>query len=116
MSDHSWIKEFPGAITVCDERGKILAMNEQAFETFAEFGGAALVGRNVLDCHPEPARTKLDGMLRAGRTNVYTILKKGKKKLVYQSPWYENGQYAGFVEMVLVIPEAMPHFDRDARA
>ncbi|MCJ7612210.1 MAG: PAS domain-containing protein [Candidatus Aminicenantes bacterium] len=115
MNSGSWIKEFPAAITVCDAQGRIMAMNAAAAEVFAEDGGLKLIGRNVLDCHPEPARSKLQEMLRAGRANVYTIRKNGKKKLIYQSPWYENGRYSGFVELSFEIPADMPHFDRDAQ-
>ncbi len=113
MDRHQWVKEFPAAVTVCDKEGRILEMNDRSAETFAKDGGAKLVGTNVLDCHPEPSRTKLKGMLESGRTNVYTIEKKGVKKLIYQSPWYEDGRYAGFVEISLEIPRDMPHFIRD---
>jgi hypothetical protein len=41
--------------------------------------------------------------------NVYTIEKNGVKKLIYQSPWYYNGEYAGFVELSLEIPFEMEH-------
>jgi len=114
MHDHGWIEEFPAAITVCDAEGIILAMNARAIATNADDGGAALVGRNVLDCHPEPARSLLSSMLASGQKNVYTVRKNGIRKLVYQSPWYHHGAYAGFVELSLPIPETMPHFDRDA--
>jgi len=105
-------KEFPGAMTVCDPTGIILAMNDKALQTFAEDGGAALLGTNVLACHPEPSLTKLKAMLAEGRANVYTIEKRGVKKLIYQAPWAENGVYRGFVELSLVIPVEMPHFIR----
>jgi PAS domain-containing protein len=114
MQDHAWIREFPAAITVCDAEGVILEMNARAIETTAEDGGAALIGRNVLDCHPEPSRTLLTSMLASGQKNVYTIRKNGIRKLIYQSPWYRNGSYAGFVELSLPVPDTMPHFDRDA--
>jgi transcriptional regulator with PAS, ATPase and Fis domain len=113
MAKDGWVREFPGAVTVCDTDGRIIEMNDKAAEVFAKDGGRALVGANALDCHPEPARSKLKGMLESGRTNVYTIGKSGKKKIVYQSPWYENGRYAGFVEISFEIPRDMPHFDRD---
>lgn len=112
MPDHDWIREFPAAVTVCDREGIILAMNERASVTFAADGGAALIGTNVLACHPEPSRTKLAGMLAAGQANVYTIEKAGQRKLIYQSPWYERGEYRGFVELSLPIPAVMPHFKR----
>ncbi len=112
MQNHPWIKEFPGAVTVCDPQGVILEMNERAAQVFAGDGGMALVGRSLFDCHPEPARLKVQALLEAGQKNVYTIEKNGVKKLIYQSPWYQDGQYAGFVELSLEIPFEMPHFIR----
>ncbi|NPV86585.1 MAG: diguanylate cyclase [Anaerolineae bacterium] len=112
MEKHAWIDEFPGSITVCDPQGIILEMNDYAARMFADDGGRKLIGSNVLDCHPEAARTKLKRMLESGQRNVYTIQKHGIKKLIYQSPWYRDGQYAGFVEMALEIPAEMPHFVR----
>lgn len=113
MSPHAWIREFPAAITVCDAAGTILEMNERALAAFASDGGAALIGTNVLACHPEPARAKLAGMLASGQRNAYTIEKQGVRKMVYQSPWYEHGRYAGFVELSLEIPAELPHFARE---
>jgi len=113
MDKNGWVREFPMAVTVCDTEGRILEMNDRSREVFAADGGAALVGRNVLDCHPEPSRTKLEGMMAGRRANVYTIQKNGKRKLIYQAPWHEDGVYAGFVELSLEIPWDMPHFDRD---
>lgn len=108
----TWAAGFPGAITVCDGHGVVLAMNERSVETFAADGGRALIGTNLLDCHPEPSRSMLAEMLMNQTANVYTIEKKGLKKLIYQTPWYENGRYGGFVELSLVIPAEMPHFKR----
>jgi len=113
MSRDAWIQGFAGAVTVCDTEGRIIDMNDRSRESFAADGGAALIGQNVLDCHPEPSRTKLRGMMEDRRPNIYTIQKNGKKKLIYQAPWYENGAYAGFVELSLEIPWEMPHFNRD---
>ncbi len=112
MQFPDWITEFHGAVTVCDPQGIILYMNEKSKTTFSSDGGGMLVGSNVLDCHPEPARSKLAEMLANHSTNVYTIEKKGVKKMIYQSPWYSDGQYAGMVELSLVIPFEMPHFVR----
>ncbi len=112
MSNHEWIREFPAAITVCDEEGIILEMNDKAAKTFEKDGGYKLVGSNLLDCHPDPARTKVERLLAAKSRNAYTIEKNGVKKLIYQTPWFENGQYAGFVELSLEIPIDMPHFIR----
>ena len=112
MHDASWIEEFPGAITVCDARGIITEMNDRAARTFQEQGGKALIGTNLLDCHPEPSRTQVQRMLATGERNVYTIEKGGVRKLIYQAPWYKDGAFAGLVEMALELPETMPHFVR----
>lgn len=99
-------------MTVCDKEGLILEMNDRAAQTFADDGGYNLIGKNLLDCHPEPARTKLKELLDNRQTNVYTIEKNGVKKLIYQAPWYKNGVYGGLVELSLEIPFEMPHFVR----
>ena len=112
MDEAKFFKNFPGAVTVCDREGAILAMNDRALATFAADGGEKLLGKNVLDCHPEPSRSKLKDMLAEGRTHVYTIEKNGLKKLIYQAPWTEDGTYRGFLELTLVIPGTMPHFIR----
>ena len=114
MAENEWVRAFPGAVTVCDRSGIILEMNERSVASFAQDGGAALIGTNALDCHPEPSRIKLAGLLASGRTNVYTIEKNGVKKLIYQAPWYRESAYAGFVELSLEIPFEMPHFVRGA--
>ena len=38
--------------------------------------------------------------------------KNGVKKLIYQTPWYENGEFMGLVEFSLEIPFEMPHYIR----
>jgi transcriptional regulator with PAS, ATPase and Fis domain len=113
MEAGAWMAEFGAAITVCDTRGVILEMNEKACETFAEDGGRALVGKSLLDCHPEPARQKLLRLLETRQSNVYTIEKAGVKKLIYQAPWFEKGEHRGLVELSLPIPFELPHFVRD---
>jgi len=112
MEQHDWIKQFPAAVTVCDCKGVILDMNDRAAQTFEKEGGRVLIGKNLLDCHPEPARSKVQSLLETCQKNVYTIEKNGLKKLIYQCPWFENGQYAGFVELSLEIPIEMEHFVR----
>ena len=111
--EYAWVKELPGAVTVCDAQGMIIEMNDRAEKGFAEDGGRALIGKNVLDCHPEPARSELASLMEKRQRNVYTIEKNGAKKLIYQSPWYINGEYAGFIELSLEVPFDMPHFVRD---
>ena len=112
MNELDWVKEFSAAVTVCDEEGIILEMNDKAAKTFEKDGGYKLIGASMFDCHPDPARGKVERLLDARVKNVYTIEKNGVKKLIYQSPWYKEGTYAGFVEISLEIPLEMPHFIR----
>ena len=111
--DDGWLAEFPGAVTVCDEHGIIIEMNDKAAATFAADGGRALIGSDVRSCHPDTARAKLDALFENRRANVYTIRKQGVRKLIYQSPWYREGRFAGIVELSLEIPAEIPEFDRD---
>jgi transcriptional regulator with PAS, ATPase and Fis domain len=112
-AQHAWIEEFPASVTVCDRDGVILEMNARAAKTFEKDGGRALIGKNLFDCHPEPARGKLERLLEAREPNIYTIEKNGVKKMINQSPWTVNGEYAGFVELSFEIPFDVPHFKRD---
>lgn len=105
-----FLKESPFSITVCDAEGKLLDMNDMAMNVLAH--GQNIIGQNLLDCHPEPARTKLVNMLKEHNINAYTIEKNGQKKLIYQSPWYKDGEFAGYVELSLVLPNEMPHYVR----
>lgn len=107
-----YLKELNVAVTVCDKDGKILQMNDKSQKT----NHGNLVGQNVYDCHPEPARTKLAELMKNQSTNAYTIEKEGIKKLIYQTPWYENGIFMGLVEFSLEIPFEMPHYIRKPKA
>ena len=104
-----YFKEVNLAVTICDKEGKILEMNDKSRKTFLKPGQEDLIGKNVLDCHPEPAHSLLADMLQNPRTNVYTIEKKGVKKLIYQTPWYVEGEFMGFMELSREIPFEMKH-------
>jgi PAS domain S-box-containing protein len=114
MTNQGWVKEFPAAITVCDSRGIILEMNDKAAKGFQDQGGEKLIGTNLLDCHPEDARAKLEQMMKTQSVNVYTVENAGVRKFIFQSPWHEDGKYAGFVEIVTEIPKTIPHIVRDS--
>jgi len=107
-----WKNGVNFAITVCDAAGKIIEMNDKSTATFAKGGGKSLLGRNLLDCHPGPARAKVEEMLARPFTNAYTIKKNGVRKLIYQTPWFEEGKFSGLVELSLEIPAVLPHFAR----
>ena len=51
---------------------------------------------------------------RIASGDAYTIEKGGQKKLIYQAPWYVDGEYRGLVELALPLPDTLPHFVRDS--
>ena len=97
------------AVTICAKDGTILDMNAKSKRTFIKPGEPEIIGQNVLDCHPEPARSQLADMLANPRTNVYTVEKEGVKKLIFQTPWYDGSEYAGFMELSMVLPVVIPN-------
>jgi PAS domain-containing protein len=112
MSHLDWTKAFPGSIIICDLDGIILEMNERAEEVYRKDGGRDLIGKSLIDCHPEPARSKLMRILKTGERNVYTTERNGIKKFIYQAPWYQNARLGGMVELAFEIPFDIPNFIR----
>jgi transcriptional regulator with PAS, ATPase and Fis domain len=109
----NWMKEINAAITICDKKGIITYMNDKSIESYKDSGGAALIGKNLQDCHSEKTRMKLEKMLAEPIENLYTTEKNGIKKFVCQLPHIEKGKHNGIIEIVTVIPEKMPHFNRN---
>lgn len=105
----AWMDEFKGSVTVCNRNGVIIYINKHAQNN----AGGDLYGTNLLDCHPEPARSKVKAMLDTPTFNFYTVEKGGIKKKVHQSSHYVNEVFSGIIEISFEIPKEMPHFNRD---
>jgi len=105
--------EFPSAVTITDSDAKIIYMNKKSIETFANDGGEKLIGESLFGCHNPASNEIIRNILATGNPNTYTIEKKGKKKLIYQTPWFRDGIVAGLIELSIVLPENLPHFNRD---
>ncbi len=110
--DLNWLKELDAAFTVCDPDGKILYMNNKSVKTFEKDGGEKLIGKNLFECHPGDSGNKLKNLLTNKISNCYTIEKDNVKKLIFQSPWFENSEFQGFVELSITLPDKIPHFIR----
>jgi transcriptional regulator with PAS, ATPase and Fis domain len=109
---HAMTRELPFAITVCDTEAIILYMNDRSISTFEKYGGADIIGTSLFQYHHGPSADKLRELLDTETNNAYTIEKNGIKKLIYQSPWYRDGKFAGLIELSLEIPMEMAHFVR----
>ena len=112
MAEHLWVKEFPGPVVVSDASGIIVEMNDKAVEWFASRGGKGLLGKSLFDVHQEASQGKIGRLLETKAANVYTIERDGVRRLVYQSPWYRDGEFAGLVELLLEVPSEIPHHVR----
>lgn len=106
-----FFKETNISVTVCDPEGNVLWMNDKS----KVVNGGDFTGENLGDCHPEPAKSILADLLENPQTNAYTIEKGDVKKLIYQTPWYDGGEYAGYIELSLEIPFDMPHHVRKVK-
>lgn len=114
-----WAKGVSFAVTVCDREGFIIYMNDKSKATFAKDGD--LIGKNLKECHSPRSWEIITTLMKNGESNSYTILKNGVKKIIHQTPWYEQEntassgterQIGGLVEISIVVPEEMPHFVR----
>lgn len=111
MKDIEWAESIHCAVTVCDAEGTITYMNAKARETYKKRDN--LIGKNLFDCHNERSAGIIRELMATGGTNAYTIQKHGQKKMIYQTAYTdENGKVGGLVEISMVIPEEMPHYDR----
>lgn len=115
MQDHHWTNTVPFSITLCDKDGKIIEMNEKSMRTFQKDGGKELIGKSLFDCHSPKDNRKIVDLIENEKSNVYTIEREGKKKFIYQCPWFQEGQIAGLVEISIPIPDTIPHFNRDVK-
>jgi len=113
FSAMEWIEKLDGSVIVSDLHGKIIYANETAKHTFVKPGDLPLPGRDLMECHNENSKRIIRDIMEKKSKNVYTIEKKGKKKLIYQTPWVVDGELKGLVELSLEIPFDMPHFVRE---
>jgi hypothetical protein len=114
--DSAWINSLNVSVMVCDRAGTILFLNATAEKQYAKDGGAALVGRNLRDCHNALSNEKIARLIADGVPNHYTITKHGRKRMIHQLPWFVDGRCAGLIELAMDIPDELPHFDRDEPA
>ena len=96
-----WSKELDAVISVCDTESIIIEMNDKAIRHFSKYGGGDLLGSNLLDCHPEPSKSKLKELMQTQGSNTYIVEIGKTKKVISQKPWYQDGKYAGFIEIQL---------------
>lgn len=112
MTEKKWADELPATITVTDKEGTIVYMNNKSAKTLESYGGASIIGTKLDKWHKPQSNEIIQQIAETGKPNAYTIEKGEIKKLIYRTPYYENGEYAGLVEFSFEIPFEMPHHIR----
>ena len=91
----------------------MIFINARAAKNAERAGGKGLIGKSIFPCHKPASVEKFKMLVAQGKINAYTIEKGGVKSLVYQTPWIEDGEVKGMVELTMPLPDNMPHYKRD---
>jgi transcriptional regulator with PAS, ATPase and Fis domain len=113
MGPTTWLDDVDITISGCDAEGTTTYLNARAAKAFDSTGGYDLIGKKMADCHPGASRERFLALLSSQEQQAYTIEKQGKRRLIYQSPVFHEGKFAGYVELSLPLPDTLPHFRRD---
>lgn len=103
-----WFTDFPAAITICDNKGTILAMNKRSAEYYGKSQGLELIGKSLFDCHPPEACKMIEEILLEQGEKCYIAQGEDKAKLVMQLPWYQGNKFMGLVEIIKELKEDIP--------
>ena len=105
------------AVVLCDLDHTIVYMNPAAKERYGSRGGAALVGRNLLDCHNERSRETIIRVVDWFRASpahnlVYTFYNPKENKDVYMVALRDGDELIGYYEKhEYRTPETMKLYD-----
>ncbi|MCR4686239.1 MAG: PAS domain-containing protein [Lachnospiraceae bacterium] len=92
------------AVVICDLEHIIIYMNPFAIERYAKWGGKALLGKSLLDCHNEKSREMIVKVLdwfKASKDNniIYTSYNAKENKDVYMIALRNDaGELIGYYE------------------
>ena len=105
-----YLENVAFAATVCDKDGTVLYQNARARK---RDGG--VVGQNLYDCHSRKSQEAIRHMIETGESNPYEIIRHGRRRLLHQTPWFEEqgGSVAGLIEISIDLPDHYPIFNRD---
>ncbi|MBR7020370.1 MAG: PAS domain-containing protein [Lachnospiraceae bacterium] len=108
------------AVVICDPEHVIIYMNPTAIRRYDKWGGAALLGRSLLDCHNEKSREMIIKVVDwfradAGHNIVYTFHNEKENKDVYMVALRDDsGNLIGYYEKhEYRNPETMKMYDME---
>lgn len=91
-------------VVICDTEHRIIYMNPSAVERYSKKGGAALVGKSLLDCHNSDSNEKIKAVIqwfKQSRDNnkVFTFHNPKENKDVYMIALRDDrGELMGYYE------------------
>ncbi len=91
-------------VVVCDTDHRIVYMNPTACRRYQRYGGAALLGQSLLDCHGPRSRQAIEAVLAwfgedASHNTVHTFYNAEENKDVYMIALRdERGALIGYYE------------------
>ncbi len=100
----SLIDSDDAPVVICDTEHTIVYMNPASVRRYERFGGAALVGRSIFDCHNPSSTEKIKmvtGWFMADKSHnsVFTFHSDKENKDVYMKALRdENGELIGYYE------------------
>ena len=100
----SVLEQDRSAVVLCDLEHTIIYMNPAAGERYAKYGGMALMGKSLLDCHSPQANEMIRKVVawfqESPKHNlIYTFRNETENKDVYMVALRaENGTLIGYYE------------------
>ena len=94
------------AITVADEGGKIIFLNDLAIEHYADRGGETLLGTDIHNCHNAESQAKIRALYaryRAGDptpTRYHEMKGDGLAQSIVIFPLIVDGRFRGMAELL----------------
>ena len=108
------------AVVICNPEHVIIYMNPTALRRYDKWGGAALLGRSLLDCHNEKSREMIIKVVDwfradAGHNIVYTFHNEKENKDGYMVALRDDsGNLIGYYEKhEYRNPETMKMYDME---
>ena len=92
------------AIVMCNLKHEIISMNPAAKERYVKWGGEALIGKNLLDCHNQKSARMIQKVVNwfsesHDHNRIYTFYNEKENKDVYMVALREeNGELIGYYE------------------
>lgn len=100
----SVLDQDPAPVVLCDLSHTILYMNPVAVKRYEKYGGAALLGKSLLNCHPKAAQEKIEKILSwfeesPDHNRIYEFRNDEENKDVYMVALRaEDGTLIGYYE------------------